>query len=635
MSEPESGSREEPPATSAVAVADAGDEPASDPGLETDDSAQGRRPWRRASWAVRLAWLAGLIVVGIGLYLCYLHLSRTARVSSDGASNALQAWAMLHGNPMLRGWTVTDVSFYTTELPEYMLVELVRGLQADVLHVAAAISYTLVVLTGAMLARGQATGREGVVRMLIAAGIMVAPQLGPGVFILVFQPDHIGTQAPLLLTWLVLDRFPRRWYTPVLICVMLVWVDIADQLALLIGVAPLALVSALRAYQALVQRREALRSAWFDLSLVLAAGASVVIASKVVKAIGAHGGYSVLPVQNALAPVSELSAHSWLAVESVFGLYGADFFGITAPGLDAVIAFLHLVGLALAVTGLCLVLRRFFRCPDRVAQILAVGILVNVAAYLLSTVPTTYWSAREIAGVLPAGAVLAGRMLGRRLMSARLVPALAVVLACYLAALGYSVAQPSRPAMTQDLADWLVAHHLKYGLSSYGIANTTTLSSGGAVSVRSVRFYNSDAGAGPYEFDQNWYDPSRHYANFVVVMNPPVPLDPIAPWQIRNRFGPPAHVYEFGPYVILTYDTNLLTDLSPSLPPPPQPGATPTPSTTPTPAAQLYPTASPTPTRPAKPRPSPTGTSASTGTGAGTATSTAGPSPSATPTSTP
>jgi hypothetical protein len=365
---------------------------------------------------------------------------------------------------------------------------------------------------------------------------------------------------------------------------------VADQLALLIGVAPLAVVSAIRAYQALVQRREALRSAWFDLSLVLAAGASVVIASEVVKQIGAHGGYSVLPVQNSLAPISEMSARSWLAVESVSGLYGADFFGITAPGLDAGIAFLHLVGLALAVTGLCLVLRHFFRCPDRVAQVLTVGILVNVAAYLLSTVPTTYWSARELAGVLPAGAVLAGRMLGRRFMTARLIPALAVVLACYLAALGYSAAQPSQPAMTQDLADWLVAHHLTYGLSSYGIANTTTLASGGAVSVRSVSFYNSNAVPGPYEFDQNWYDPSRHNASFVILMNPPAPLDEIAPWQVRNRFGPPDHVYGFGPYVILTYDTNLLTDLSPSLPPPLQPGATPTPSVTPTPLSSLFPT---------------------------------------------
>src|SRR6266849_4666098 len=281
-----STSEEKESAASAVAVAD---DAVADPAAGSDFRPK-RGPRWRVPWLIRLAWLAGLIVAGIGLYLCYLHVSRTARVGSDGASNALQAWDMLHGNPLLRGWTVTDVSFYTTELPEYMMVEMVRGLHADVLHVSAAISYTLVVLTGAMLARGRATGREGFVRLLIAAGIMIAPQLGPGVFILVFQPDHIGTQAPLLLAW----------------------VDIADRLVLLIGVAPLAAVSAVRAYQALVQRREGLRGAWFDLSLLAAAGASAEIASTVVRQIGAHGGYTVLPVANALAPKGEMSAHSWI-----------------------------------------------------------------------------------------------------------------------------------------------------------------------------------------------------------------------------------------------------------------------------------------------------------------------------------
>ena len=566
------------PAAAAGPAPDADISPAAATGPAADVSAdagaasgsareRGRRWW--VAWLIRLAWLAGLIAVGIGLYLCYLYISRTVRVSSDGASNALQAWDMLHGNPLLRGWTVTDVSFYTTELPEYMLVEYFRGLNADVLHVSAAISYTLVVLTGAMLARGRATGREGVVRMLIAAGIMIAPQFGRGVFILVFQPDHIGTQAPLLLTWLVLDRAPRQWWVPLLVGGMLTWVEIADRLALLIAIAPLAAVSAVRAYQVLVQRREGLRAAWFDLSLLVAAGASAEIASMVVKRIGAHGGFAVLPVANSLAPITEMSAHSWLAVESVFGLYGADFFGISSPGLDAGIAFLHLIGLALAGWALWLVIRRFFSCEDRVAQILTLGIVVNVAAYLLSTTPTTYWSAREMAGVLPAGAVLAGRMLGGRFLVSRLVPAMTVVLACYLAALGYTVAQPSRPAITQDLADWLVAHHLTYGLSSYGVGNATTLASGGAVSVRSVSFYNNDAAPGPYEFDQTWYDPRIHDANFVVLMNPAVPLDQIATWEVRDAFGRPSHVYDFGPYVIMTFDTNLLTDLSPALPPPP------------------------------------------------------------------
>ena len=79
------------------------------------------------------------------------------------------------------------------------------------------------------------------------------------------------------------------------------------------GVAPLAAVSAIRAYQALVQRREGLRArpgstcrcCWW-------CGASAEIASAVVKRIGEHGGFSVLPVANALAPITEMSAH-WRA----------------------------------------------------------------------------------------------------------------------------------------------------------------------------------------------------------------------------------------------------------------------------------------------------------------------------------
>ena len=116
-------------------------------------------PWRRR--AILVAWPVGLAAAGVVLYLCYLAISRTEEVTSDGASIALQAWDMLHGNPLLRGWTLTDVSFYTTELPEYMIVEAVRGLNADVVHASAAITYTLVVLTGRPAGPGPGQGPRG------------------------------------------------------------------------------------------------------------------------------------------------------------------------------------------------------------------------------------------------------------------------------------------------------------------------------------------------------------------------------------------------------------------------------------------------------------------------------------------
>ena len=39
-----------------------------------------------------------------GPHACYLRQSRTVPVDSDGASQALQAWDLLHGNPLLHGW---------------------------------------------------------------------------------------------------------------------------------------------------------------------------------------------------------------------------------------------------------------------------------------------------------------------------------------------------------------------------------------------------------------------------------------------------------------------------------------------------------------------------------------------------
>src|SRR5580658_9563524 len=110
-------------------------------------------------------------VAAITLFVCYLHVASSTPVTSDGASNALQAWQMLHGNPLLRGWQLSDVSFYTTELPQYMLLEALRGLTPDVVHLAGAMTYTLVVLGTAALARGRAGGRGGAARAVLAAGI--------------------------------------------------------------------------------------------------------------------------------------------------------------------------------------------------------------------------------------------------------------------------------------------------------------------------------------------------------------------------------------------------------------------------------------------------------------------------------
>src|SRR5437588_3438804 len=130
----------------------------------------------------RLAPVAVYLLSGAALFTVYLRLSETFAPNSDSANILLMAWDLLHGHLLLHGWYMSDVSFYPTELPQYALLESFLGLHMQTAHVAAAMTYTLAFLLAVVLARSGSTGRAALIRTLIAAGIMLAPQIGLGVF---------------------------------------------------------------------------------------------------------------------------------------------------------------------------------------------------------------------------------------------------------------------------------------------------------------------------------------------------------------------------------------------------------------------------------------------------------------------
>src|ERR1700722_13931804 len=230
----------------------------------------GRTP-RRAGLA-RRRWPAVAVMAGIAvLFYCAQRQARQMGVQSDGAAMELQAWAMLHGNLLLHGWYLSDVSFYTTELPEYARVEMARGLKPDVARLCAALTYTLLVVLAAAVAYGArpADKRTATVRAGIAVAVMIGPTALAATTLL-NDPDHTGTAVPILLALLILDRARRRWWVPVVVAAVLGWALVGDPLVLLIGVAPLVIVSGARSFGLLALRRQPLAVAWYDLSLAAA-----------------------------------------------------------------------------------------------------------------------------------------------------------------------------------------------------------------------------------------------------------------------------------------------------------------------------------------------------------------------------
>jgi hypothetical protein len=309
------------------------------PEPQSEDPPSASRKW----YAGRRAWVAGFAIATVLLYVAFLRLSWTYQVNSDGANIDLMAWDMLHGNVLLHGWDAFDVPYLTTEIPQYAMLEAISGLTPVVTHIAAAMTYTLSVLLAMILAKGSTTGRAALIRVLVAGGIMLAPQYNEGVFILVLSVGHIGASVPLMLILIILDRARARWQIAALACVLLAWATMGDSLTYVLGSIPLAVACGYRAITTKDGRR-------YNIQLGIAAVASIGVADAALKVIHALGGFNLYPVQFQFMGLTQLRYHLSLTWRALLVLFGADYHH-HQQGIWLAAAGLHFTGLALAGFG--------------------------------------------------------------------------------------------------------------------------------------------------------------------------------------------------------------------------------------------------------------------------------------------
>jgi hypothetical protein len=109
---------------------------------------------------------------------------------------------------------------------------------------------------------------------------------------------------------------------------------------------------------------------------------------------------------------------------------------------------------------------------------------------------------------------------------------------------------------------WLAARHLNGGLAvDYWVANSTTLDSGGRITVRQVGLAGGVLTEPvPRELNSDWYRPAGHYADFYVAhdINPSSSAEQAA--AVRT-FGPPAQTLHPAGYTVLVWPRNLLAGL--------------------------------------------------------------------------
>lgn len=559
----------------------------------------GTRPARH-----RLRTTTVLICGAVALFAIFLRISNSFPLDSDAANNALQAWDMLHGNLLLHGWIIGDATYYTFELPLYAIVESVLGLHPIVTHVVSALVYVIVAACAMAVARTGSRGLSRWVRYGVVLALLAAPLLNfRSVSIAVEKPDHTGTAAIMLLCFLLIDRAAGRRFMPPLLCALLVAGQISDATVLYVAVPAIILVCAYRMLTARKARPARRRSRhrlmrWFSLlvrqsrsiairsvdSAVLVATAVSIPLSLLIRSLMLHiGAYWMVSPQNRLAGWSQIPHNGMLTLKALGILFGVIEFqgtvlGIVTPVFGGACALAALYGFGKVI--------RHWRTASRAEQFLCVAIVVNIAAYIFSTIPVAS-NARELIAVVPFSAVLAARALVPERITAGLRARVAVAAAAAVAVLLPLTAAASVPTATPEaaaLAAWLEAHGLKYGVAGYWNASAVTLVSGNKVQVRTVGPRYFGIAAKDWETKAFWYDPTRHYATFAIADISNSTLENNIPAAVYEQyFGQPVSIHKVADKLILIYRQNLLQLITGPLAVPPPPA--PTPAVSPTPNA--------------------------------------------------
>jgi hypothetical protein len=506
----------------------------------------------------------------MALFAFYLRISFTGYVTSDGANNALQAWDMLHGHLLLHGWILGDATYYAFDLPVLAVTEIFFGLSDLTSHVASALTYLIVTVSAVAVALTDSRGPARVARCGVVVAVLTAMFHAPDALYLLGPPDHTGTSAFLLVSVLLIDRASARRFTPPLLCAILCAGQIGDGTIRYVAVPAVVVVCGYRAVAARTFRTG-------DAANALAAAASVPLASAVRAMMRHFGAYQMVAPKTAISQPGQWPHNAALAWHAIRVLFGAEV-GAGSSSLARDAGFmLGLACLLAAAAGFARVAVTW-RTASRAEQLLCAAIVINISAYVISTMPglTNPW---EIVAVLPCGAVLAARAFvpGHIGDTLRAGTAAGLVAIGALLPLTAAAAQPAAAVPTASLSAWLKAHGLTYGLAGYWDSSVITLQSGNQVQVRAVRMDGSQVFRYDWETNTLWFDASRHDATFVITDLVGNDLTPSA----ESYFGKPVKIEHVAHWAILIYQKNLLEQVAIAASGPQwlaQPGATAGPS---------------------------------------------------------
>ncbi len=524
-----------------------------------------------------LAAIAGVISAGVILFLLYLRVEKTFPLNSDDAAVLLEARDFVAGNYLLSGWATGSFCGYFSKLPYFEVGIWLFGFRPGLLHVIPPIIFTILVLLSLWLVYEKSRPGESIIAIGIAFAILGLPLWNPA-WLLMPAAQHAGTfllAVAAILCVAHIEKHPQeQWRLYALFTILLSAAVFDDNFAFYAALIPVLIVLVVRTILAYprIRFREAALAVLTALSALIGyAGSRIVAHEGGFREFAPHAGFA----QGAAALLNNLS----LTIRGLLVLFGVDGaldgrWWLTGEKwwLNDPAAIVHLFGLAVVAIAIWRIAARFFKRQDHgdlIVQILALGIAVDIGAYLISDVSRDIGTTRYLAPTLIYGGIIGG-IEASSLLATRSAKLLAAgVAAVYVASSVSSIFLRPLVNLNRDdvaAAHWLREHRLANGVGEYWGSAILTVESRGSVKVRPVMVVPQ--GIAPYSLvgKPQWYRVMDGAGfNFVVIDKTRQDTGDVSVANIERLFGPAAQRVDIGHYTILVWNREL--PLLPYVPP--------------------------------------------------------------------
>jgi hypothetical protein len=150
--------------------------------------------WKIFSSKISIALLAMI------LFFIYYHMSMRIEINSDMASGILEARDIASGNLMLKGWNLSTVPFYFTELIWYSICIFIFGISYKLSYVFSAFYLVVLCIVMVMASENKKTGAVATLFLIGSPVVFLSQNLLTPVV-------HVGTYIFSLCVYIIAKRF--------------------------------------------------------------------------------------------------------------------------------------------------------------------------------------------------------------------------------------------------------------------------------------------------------------------------------------------------------------------------------------------------------------------------------------------